>query len=114
MLRRLEAQAEEAKLLGFTKTAENLAHQISDYTENVRKTGDDYTYTRQEMENDVQKLLWGAMVRISDYLGAGFDAKDSQESIDKFAEDLIHDVCVRAGVSSGVGAYEPPVPGESK
>ena len=112
MLHRLSAQAEEAKVLGFKKVADNLEHQVSSVQ--ARTNDSEYSYAHQEMEQDVQKLLWTAAVRVADYLGAGFDAKTAQDSIDKLAEDLIHEIRINAGVKHGVGAYEPNVPGEQK
>lgn len=111
---RLKAQSEEAKLLKLEKAASGLDSMITKYAENVRGHNEFYSYAKAELNEDVNKALWDAAIRVVDYLGAPVDAKQIQASVDKMTSDLIDEIMVSAGVEDGVGAYEPTVPGEER
>lgn len=110
MYKRLQAQGEEAKTLKLTKLANN----ISSLETKVRGDNESYSYTQAQMQEDVEKALWAAVVRAADYYGAPFDALQVQGIIDKMASDLVDEVRVVVGNESGVGPYESLVPGEQR
>lgn len=112
MLNRLQAQAEEAKMLGLTKIASSLSEQVEKHSDHVRDTEELYVYSGEQMREDVEKALWTAIVRVADFYGANFDAEKAQVSVDKIASDLVDEVRINVGATDGVGAYEASVPGE--
>jgi hypothetical protein len=114
MFRRLEAQAKEAKVLGLNKTAANLEYEVDRHSDHVRENDSLYSYTKDEVNEDVQKHIWDAIVRIADFYGSTVDASSMQDKIEQIASDLIRDVGVNIGIKDGVGAYEPLVPGEHR
>jgi hypothetical protein len=108
---RMVAQAEEAEVRGLTKIAEHLTYQIEKTA--VRPTDSFYSYAKNEFQHDIETALWAAILRVADFHDKTIDPVDAQEIVEKFAEDLIHDVRVKAGADS-VGAHEPNLPGEIK
>ena len=112
-LERLLAQKSEAETLGLTKLASNIQHQI-DKNVVFRENNDFYSYASDEMQQDVEKLLWDAVIRVADFYGANIDADKAQQSVEKIASDLIDEIRINTGVLDGVGAYEPNVPGENR
>jgi len=109
-LKRLIAQRDEAKLLGFDKVASNLTEQIG--TSNTRDDADAYQYDYSDLKKEVQSSLWDAAVRAQDFYGKFADARGIQDLIEKQAEDFINSIKHETG--SVVGAYESPVPGEEE
>lgn len=112
MFDRLYIQSEEAEKLGLIKTAENLTITLASI--NTRKDSELYSYAQEEAKSDVEKALWAAVIRASDYYGSTVDAANMQSVIEKMASDLMNEVRKDVGNTSGVGAYEPSVPGEHK
>jgi hypothetical protein len=112
MLERLKMQTKEAKVLGLVKTASNLEREVNAYEKNTRADDSFYSYASKDVESDVQKHLWDAIVRVADFYGANFDADVIQSTVEKMSESLIEEFKKDAGVSHGVGAYESTVPGE--
>jgi len=113
MLQRFIAQAEEAENLGLSKISSNVTDQLEVYTDHVRDDDASYTYSSSQVTTDVEKALWSAVIRVADFYGVSVDLKAVQGSIEKLAGDLIDEVRINAGVTDGVGAYEPNVPGEN-
>jgi hypothetical protein len=109
-LRRLVAQKTEADTLKLTKTATALNGQINKLA--ARDDNDFYSYSFDEMQQNVEDALWDAAIRAQDYYGATVDASDIQKIIEDYAERLIEDVRIKTGAV--IGAYEPTVPGEVK
>ena len=113
LMYRLATQASEAELQGLTKVAEALTDQIEKHGNHVRANGDFYSYPDEEFKKDIVSQFWGAIIRIADFYDIRrFDAAEVQSLIDKMAQEMITELCVRAGIKHGVGAYEPPVSGE--
>ena len=110
MQARLEAQAEEAKTLKLTK----LANHISELKTDVRENSESYSYTHDQMLDDVEKALWAGALRAADYYGTPFDALKVQGVIDKMAVELANEIRVVVGNEGGVGPYESLVPGEQR
>jgi len=113
-LLRLEAQSEEAKTLGLKKISTHLDEQIEKHTYYTRDDSEFYSYSFDQIQADVEKNLWNAVMRVSDYYGKNIDAVKAQESIESLASELINEIRLNAGVKDGVGAYEPNVPGENR
>jgi len=114
LLDRMVAQAEEAEVQGFSKTAELLTSQVEKNTHLVRKTGSFYIYSSDDFKNEVQEQFWNAIVRIADFHDTSFDANEIQGIVEKSAEEFIKEVRTKLGIKTPVGAYEPDLPGESK
>jgi len=109
---RLQLQSNEAMKLGLVKTAEGLDSALGTWI--VRDDSELYSYAQEEVKNDIEQLIWLAMVRTADYYGHVFDAQNMQSTVEKMASDLMEEVRKDVGNTSGVGAYEPAVPGEYK
>lgn len=108
--KRIEAQAHEAKTLGFEKLASDLSNQIEGQP--VRSDEDEYVYTYAELKDDVAKQIWKAALSVQDYYGKTVDGRQLAEFIYANADDLID--LIRAQSKSVVGVNEPQVPGEVK
>lgn len=111
-LKRVEAQRDEAKLLKLDKVAGNLDHQVEKYADNTRQDDEFYRYSHEDMQQDVERALWSAAMRVQDFYGKVANATEVQELIELFASDLIDSVRHKTGKI--VGAYEETVPGERR
>jgi hypothetical protein len=109
-LDRMQAQYDEASYIGLKKIASALDNQIK--THELRVSDSDYVYPSEELKNDVETNLWAAAMRVVDFYGRSFDAPDVQKTIEAAASEFINQVANKIGAADGVGAYEPPVPGE--
>jgi len=107
---RLEAQAQEADLVGLKKVAGHLNKLVD--SNKTRSSEESYVYAPEDLTTDVEGQLWNAVVRIADYYNCSVDADLAQEEIEKLASDLVKAIGRQGGVKHGVGAYEPTVPGE--
>ena len=107
---RLVAEAEEADSTGLTKIAENLTRQIE--STDVRTNEENYTYAGSDFHQDVQDSLWKVVVRTSDFHGAFVNSKKAQEIVDYYTESIVKSIRQAGNISTNVGSYEPPVPGE--
>lgn len=110
--KRLVAQAEEAEVQGLTKVASHLTDQIEKVS--VRKDDESYTYAESDLQSDVESALWSAAVRFSDFHNIVLNASETQDLIEKFANEILSELRASADVQHGVGAYEPTVPGEAR
>lgn len=108
---RLVAQMDEALFQGRDKTASQLDVQIQNIP--VRSDEEDYVYSKGQLYNDVENLLWAAAIRTQDYFGKTADAVDISNIIESCAEDLISSIKTKIG-SVVIGPYEPLVPGEQR
>lgn len=111
-LNRLAVQAKEAEIQGLDKVSESLTSQIVKNSEHVRESDAFYVYSEKDVKSDIQDKFWDVIVRIADYYDANIDAKEMQAVIDRYSEDMLNEVKTKLGMSHGVGAYEPNVPGE--
>ena len=109
-VKRIDAQLEEAKLLKLDKVAENLDYQVQHME--PRKDDEFYKYSHDEPQQDVEKALWSAAMRVQDFYGKLANAADVQQLVEACADDLIEAVRVRTGKL--VGAYEETIPGERR
>lgn len=109
---RLEAQAKEAEDLGIIKVAEALKKQCK--KQKIRKDSDFYSYTFKELRADVEEAVWDAIVRVADYYDSPVDAQSVQETVETWADNIINESRIKAGINHGVGAHEPVVPGEER
>ena len=107
---RMIAQVDEVRTQGFEK----LASKVEDTVIVIpsRKNDASYTYASEDFENDVEKDLWKLVIRTADFHNTSFDVKQVEPIIKKLANDLISELCVISNNESGVGAFEPTVPGE--
>jgi hypothetical protein len=108
---RLLAQAEEASFHGLEKVASKLNRQVNSTP--IRKDNEEYTYSRNELYNDVEDLLWRAAVRTQDYFGKTADANEIGMLVESFADELISSLRNKIG-GNVVGPHEPLVPGENR
>ena len=107
--KRLLAQAREATNMGFNKTADLIVSDLETTPE--RSDEDHYTYSSEELQQDVEQLVYTAAIRVQDYFNKTADAKDVGHLSETFAHDLIDQVRHAIG-GKVVGPYEPQVPGE--
>ena len=113
LFERLNLQAEEAEVQGLEKVAQSLTDQIEEQSKAIRKDDEFYSYSKPELDKDLQCKLWSAAVRILDFYNVKhFDATQVQELVEKAASGLVTGLCKQAGINHGVGAYEKPVYGE--
>lgn len=110
---RLLAQAEEAETQGMEKVAESLTTQIEKNASHVRESDENYKYSYETLEKDINDHLWNAVIRVADFYDVKqFHADKTQEMIEKIAKEIVSEVCLQANINHGVGAYEEPLPGE--
>jgi hypothetical protein len=109
---RLAAQAEEADLQGLTKVSEALTTQVTKHAELVREASESYIYPKHEFQKEIEEKFWDIVVRAADFYDISVDAKEMQPLVEKYAEELTHDIQVKLAIKHGVGAHEPLVPGE--
>lgn len=110
MYNRLNAQAEEAKHLKLTKTASNLDYILSEA--DVRDDDVLYSYSKENLEKNIQRLLWKIAMNTFDYFDKAPDADQVQVLINTYAGQLFNDLRVLTGSDDGVGKFEPIIPGE--
>jgi len=110
MLNRLTAQAEEAEYLKLNKVSKNLQNIIKDAS--VRENEMLHSFSKDQLENNIENLLWKIALNVSDYFDSTPDAEQVQKLVDLYAAQLFNDFRVLAGSKDGVGAYEPVLPGE--
>lgn len=114
LLYRLAAQAKEADIQGFDKISEVLTAQITKNAGSVRENEALYVYSGEEFQKDIEEKIWDIVVRASDFYDISIDAKEIQPMVEKYAEELTHDICAKFAIKHGVGVYEPGVPGEKQ
>jgi len=108
---RLLAQAEELMFHGFEKVAIQLNRQVNSTP--IRQDTEEYVYSRSDLYNDVEDLLWKAAVRTQDYFGKTADAGQVGALIESFADELISSLRTKIG-GDVIGPNEPLVPGEQR
>lgn len=109
--KRLLAQAEEANFQGLEKVAIKLSHQAK--SNPTRNDLEEYIYSHNELQSDVENLLWSAAVRTQDYYGKTANADEVGELIEAFADELISSIRTKIG-GDVIGPHEPIVPGEQR
>ena len=109
--KRLMAQSDEANFRGLEKIAATLVHQAIHNP--VRDDLDEYVYSHQNLQQDVENLLWSAVIRTEDYYGKTADAREIGDMIEVLAEDLITSIRTKIG-GDVIGPHEPLVPGEQR
>ena len=107
--KRLLAQAREATNMGLTKTADLIVSDLEATPE--RADEDHYTYSSEELQQDVEQLVYTAAIRVQDYFNKTADAGEVGHLTEAVAQDLIDQVRHAIG-GKVVGSYEPQVPGE--
>ena len=106
---RLIAQAQEADTQGLTKLAEALTIQLEKTS--VRGKFEDYSYANESFEKDARDILWGLVVRASDFHGNDIDPVEADKLVEVYAVEFVKDLRKMAGIKP-VGKYEPKVMGE--
>jgi hypothetical protein len=109
---RLVAEAEEAETQGLVKIAENLTLQIE--RNEVREDSEPYKYTGERFQQDVETALWDIITKASDFYDKHIPASEAQKIVASVASNIMSEIRIVANVKHGVGAHEPPVPGEVK
>jgi hypothetical protein len=107
--KRLQAQAAEAQTMGMEKTASLIEANLEKVAE--RSDDDYYTYSIEELQSDVEELMYAAAVRVQDYFNKTADARKTQDIAESHASDLIDGIRHAIG-GMVLGPYEPQVPGE--
>jgi len=110
LINRLKAQLKEAKIQGLSKIASHLDNIVKNQP--IRDNTESYTYSKDDFKKDVEGSLWKAAIRAADFYDCNIDAAKTQEVIESLASDFIKEMMNIAGSDSGVGAFEPNVPGE--
>ena len=109
--KRLLAEAQEADFHGLEKVAGQLAYIANNNP--VRPDDDEYIYSRADLQDDVEKLLWSGAIRVQDYFGKTGNSDEIEGLIESFAQDLIISVRTKIG-GDVIGPHEPLVPGERR
>jgi len=112
---RLTAQADEAEIYGHSKIASELTNQIVKCADEnlVRGSNEPYKYTREDLMDDIRKLVWSSGLRVFDYYEHLPDARDINDIVDELTESVVGSFeSIVKGVD--VGHYEPGVLGEDK
>jgi c-di-AMP phosphodiesterase-like protein len=104
------AEAEEADTIGLVKVAEHLTRQIEKTA--IRENDSSYTYDSEDFEEDIQELVWDAVVRTADFHDVHIDSKNAQKLVEAYTQLLLTDLRKLARVPSEIGAYETSIPGE--
>lgn len=112
LFNRLHGQASEADLQGMTKLAEHLTAQLEKTS--IREDEEFYIYAADEFAKDVEQEMWDAVMRVADFHNLALDAEKAEAIVEKFASKLIREVELTFGAETGVGAFEPTLPGEKK
>jgi len=107
--KRLQIQSSEAKTLGLVKVSERVDNLVNKTGE--RDPEQFYTYSHEELQEDVESLILEATLRVQDFYNKTGDIGKISEGIESIAGDLIDMVRNNIG-GSVVGAYEPSIPGE--
>lgn len=107
---RLDTQRQEADLIGLKKVSNHINNIVKN--NDTRDTGSSYVYAKEDFQNDVEQNVWRGVVRIADYFDCNINAANIQNIVEKFSAELIDEIRIHGGISHGVGAYEPNVPGE--
>lgn len=107
---RLKAQASEANIQGMKKLSSHLSAVVKKSPR--RENDESYVYASDDLEHDVEASLWDAVVRTADFFDCNIDAQEVQDTVEKCAKHLINEIRLHAGVTHGVGAHEPFVPGQ--
>ncbi len=109
---RMIAQADEARIQGFEKLADKVEDAV--IVSPHRKNDASYTYASEDFETDIEKDLWKLVIRTADFHNTSFDVQQVEPIIKRLANDLISELRVISHNESGVGAFEPTVPGETR
>jgi hypothetical protein len=114
MINRLVAQNKEAELHKMEKVSSNVSKQIDKYSDNLRSNDEFYVYSSSDLKADVEENIWNAIIRIADFYNVCPDIAVAQKCAEAVTEGLLDDLRVKLGVSHGVGAYEPNLPGQNR
>ena len=112
LLNRLDAEAEEADVLGLHSIAQNLTRQIEKTA--TRLDTADYEYPVKEFEQDIQDLLWSAVIRTADFYNCNVNSVECNKLVVRAAQELASGVFNQSGLHSSVGAYEEPILGQDE
>lgn len=113
---RLAAQANEADLYKHYKIADRLTNVLVKYSEaglvRNEKEDEEYEYSKEELLEDIEAILWDATTRVSDYYDELPDGRDLDDFVKTFADEFL------AGLDnlthSKIGKHEKPTPGETE
>lgn len=115
MYERLKAQSDEAETQGLAKVASHLKSTLKDeYNTAVRPNNDFYSYSSEQLQQDVEQKLYESIIRIADFFGSTPDMNEMQDAVGRATLSLINEVQNSLGIQDGVGAYEPTLPGEKR
>lgn len=109
LFERLLFQSEEAENLGLVRTAESITIQLEKIK--ARSAKEHYTYSSDQLNQDIHSAMWDAIVRTADFHNHPFDVKEASEIAETFAKDLLLELRSRWNTGAA-GAYELPLPGE--
>lgn len=111
LFQRILLQAEEAEFQKMERLASNLTAHLEKVA--VRPDDEPYSYSKKEFDSDIMYHLWSAALRTADFHNISrIDAVEVAELLEKHAEEIVNEICIKAGITHGVGAYEPSLPGE--
>lgn len=110
---RLAAEANEADLCGDIKTADNVTKQIQKYASNkVRPDDAEYSYSKDELMEELEEILWDAAVRVLDYYDQTVDTKQIQEIVEFESKNFVESI--ENFIHKDIGPNEPKVIGEDE
>lgn len=110
IINRLVAEANEADIHGEIKIADAITNQIEKLAIRSEEQDKEYKYSKEELEEDVNSLLWQAVARIFDYYNETVDARTIDEIVSFETDSFIESI--ESKMHSKVGVYEEKTPGE--
>jgi hypothetical protein len=108
---RLVAQAEEAKELDLTKLAEDVLGAVG----SVPRDEDDFTYSYEELKDNINKTLWKSAMEIVAYHDSKkADIQKIGTTVEHLVEQVLSDIELAIGMSGKIGPNEPHLLGQTK
>ncbi len=111
IINRLVAEANEADIHGEIKIADAITCQIEKLAVRDAEQDKEYTYSKEELEEDINSLLWQAVARIFDYYNETIDSRMIDEIVSFETTSFIESI--ESKMHNKVGAYEEKTPGEN-
>jgi hypothetical protein len=109
---RLVAQAEEAKELHLTKLAEDVLSTVGSVP---RDDGEDFTYSYEELKNNINRTLWKSAMEIIAYHDSKkADIQKIGAMVEELTEQVLSNIELAIGMSNKIGPNEPLLFGQIK
>ena len=99
---RIVAQAEEAEYLGFDNISKNIQSSIKEA--NIFTENDSYSYTRQELAENIKENLWKSAIAIIGYHNiVNADMSHLSKMIENMSEKITEEIEDNLNVKDNIG-----------